>query len=622
MRRGGWGSAEKLACQVGTALTCALVGVVAPRPARAADVLGVGLGVGVLRWTSALEAARFLSVSSDSIWMWPVEANANLTTGLLKRGGQAVVLRGELQEIDTEAGTALVDGDGTTAYDPDEASDAERTDPVFVDLGGTFRINRIRLYPRLDRAHTRRFLQEFAVQIGDGPAPTEATEGHLYPLQELFQYKAPNHNTEPVVDRRFDSMSARTVAIVPTSTREWELAEVEVYGDGTAPVGEYVSVPLSARRSTPVWGRVMVNGEDPSGGAFLVQTRTGPDANPLLYHMKKGDELIPVSKAAWEGAEPGLQGPVLPNPEWSSWETVDEGMVRSPSLNRFLQFRLRLPEPGVSIRSLAFEYTFPPIAHALLAEIHPHTVTAGEETEFTLSLVAHLSLQGSSQRQDTGFRQLEVLADAQIGEVERVLVDDEEVFFTVTPMPERGFSLNLWRRVVQDGSFVQVIFRAALFRDRSRFEVRALDRRVSEDGELEVAYQLASEADVDEALEGSGLVVRLTSEEGELPVLGAVRARANVVTPNGDGVNDRYELSVDVLKLVAPATMTLDIVRLDGQRVRRAHEGAGDSGSYELWWDGRDEAGETVPPGLYLYELRVEADSGPERRIGTLGVAY
>lgn len=229
MRRGGRGSTAKLACQAGAALTCAVLGMSTPQPARAAEVLGVGDGVGVLPWTSALETARYLSVSSDSIWMWPVEANANLTTGLLGRGGRAVVLRGELQEIHTKAGRALVDGDATTAYDPDEVDGVERTGPVFIDLGGTFRINRIRLYPRLDRAHIRRFLQEFEVWASTGVALADVAGGQLYGFQELFRYVSPNQNAEPVIDRRFDSVPMRLVAIIPTSTRQWELAEVEVY---------------------------------------------------------------------------------------------------------------------------------------------------------------------------------------------------------------------------------------------------------------------------------------------------------------------------------------------------------------------------------------------------------
>ena len=39
-------------------------------------------------------------------------------------------------------------------------------------------------------------------------------------------------------------------------------------------------------------------------------------------------------------------------------------------------------------------------------------------------------------------------------------------------------------------------------------------------------------------------------------------------------------------------------------------------------WDGRDDAGEVVPPGLYLYRVEVELDHGDEVEVGAVGVAY
>ena len=68
--------------------------------------------------------------------------------------------------------------------------------------------------------------------------------------------------------------------------------------------------------------------------------------------------------------------------------------------------------------------------------------------------------------------------------------------------------------------------------------------------------------------------------------------------------------------------MTLELYDLSGRRVRRAYEGMDGNGSYALEWDGTDDQGLLVPPGLYLYELRVEADEGSERRLGSVGVVY
>lgn len=65
--------------------------------------------------------------------------------------------------------------------------------------------------------------------------------------------------------------------------------------------------------------------------------------------------------------------------------------------------------------------------------------------------------------------------------------------------------------------------------------------------------------------------------------------------------------------------ITIEMFTLDGRKVRRlAQEGR--SRAYTFEWDGRDQDGTVVQPGLYLYEMRV-SDSGAARR-GTIVVAY
>ena len=59
-----------------------------------------------------------------------------------------------------------------------------------------------------------------------------------------------------------------------------------------------------------------------------------------------------------------------------------------------------------------------------------------------------------------------------------------------------------------------------------------------------------------------------------------------------------------------------------GQEVAELVHGARPVGSYALAWDGRDQAGDIVPPGLYLVTLSVDGDARQTRRARTVGVAY
>ena len=341
--------------------------------------------------------------------MWDVEPNANLSATLGERGGRVLYSDPERGLTPLPGGEALFDGDPTTFYDPDLQEGVVRSSTLWVDLGATFRINRVRFHPRLDFGNRNRFLQEFTLSAAQFLDPLADSRGLMF-------FKAPNENTSPVVDKRFRSVEARVLALEPQVDRAWEIAELEVYSDGTLPVGEFESQPLRAGRPEPVWGRVLYEGGDVSTAPVVVRTRTGPDRSPLLYYLIQGGDVVQYSKAGWENAPPEDRGPVELNPAWSPWEPVTDGLVRSPPLNRYLQFHVTLTEPGAGLRELRFEYVYPPVARDLAAEISPLEARAGVETPFTLSLQVHLDRTGSESHRDTGFRQLQVRTAAEIGE--------------------------------------------------------------------------------------------------------------------------------------------------------------------------------------------------------------
>ena len=581
--------------------------------ALAVDSLDVGQGGRLGRWDSIVEEAQFLGVARDSIWMWPAEAGENLSLRLAERGGTAEGVVADLDGIlRTPIGALLYDGDASTAFDPDQFDDISRSTPIEIDLGAVFRVDRVRLFPRLDRQNRRRFLQVFRLL-------TKAESQAEYDLAFSFLPSVPN--VEPVVEKLLDSRDVRYVLIEPSTEREWELAEVEIYGAANAPVGTYISRPIRARYNNIVWGKVRYEGGSIENAPAIVQTRTGPDRYPELYFRldsQAEDGLQRVSREDYQALDADEKGPVKPNPAWSSWQTVSGGLVRSPGLHRFLQFKVRLTSPGAVLRRLVFEFVRPPLVSSLLAEISPGVVRPGVETRFTLSMEVRLRPDKGPDPRATGFRFLQVRTAAQVTEIERILVDDEEISFSATHEPGVGFDVNLWRHIEQTGTFVQIVFRGTVFRDYTRFEVRAFDHRDA-DGQREEAYQTADERDVDPSLEGTNLVVRFA--DGTVPLV-AQLAGTRLFTPNGDGANDAFALRYALLKIVTEAAVTLEMYDLAGRRVRRAYEGMDGNGSYALEWDGTDDRGLLVPPGLYLYELRVEADEGSERRWGSVGVVY
>ena len=216
--------------------------------------------------------------------MWGVEPDANLSLTMSRRGGLVIrIVRGFMgpAAISIPGAEVLADGDPLTYYDADVISGQSRregfgrTTPIYLDLGGTFRVNRLRFFPRLDPRNQRRFLQEFSVATHPSYVLGE--------FEELFSFYPALPNFQPVVEKRFESRDVRFVRIAATSERPWEIAELEVYGDGSLPTGEFLSKPI--RSGSRVFGLVRYEGRGVDSSPVLIHTRVGPDKEPEWYFL-------------------------------------------------------------------------------------------------------------------------------------------------------------------------------------------------------------------------------------------------------------------------------------------------------------------------------------------------
>ena len=94
-----------------------------------------------------------------------------------------------------------------------------------------------------------------------------------------------------------------------------------------------------------------------------------------------------------------------------------------------------------------------------------------------------------------------------------------------------------------------------------------------------------------------------------------------LITPNGDGVNDRLELRLDLINVLDPRPVRARYFDLSGRMVYEDRRD-GTAGQQEFFWDGRDGARQLVPPGLYIVEVEVEGDAGDRSRRRMVPVAY
>ena len=304
--------------------------------------LSLVIGRGGVPWDAVMDSSAFVQVNADSVWTWSAPLDQNIAPLAVARGGGAYLggirplqtAPGEFTDtftiLNSNAAQALVDGDVATAFNPDEDG-VEREVEVFVDLGGVFGINRVRVFPRLDSDHVDSFPQSFELGLGQRLTPLSFLRVVIdQDFSQLIRYSRTRPNDRAIIDwpgtrQVTGTRQARYLRFAPLNGLPWEIAEIEVYADGTVPTGEFVSQPLLASSGTPVWGLVRHEGavglqELP----VVLQTRTGPDEEPLHYYVQSGERLRRESRDVWEGIDgiDGIlgaleQGPVLPNPEWS-----------------------------------------------------------------------------------------------------------------------------------------------------------------------------------------------------------------------------------------------------------------------------------------------------------------
>jgi flagellar hook assembly protein FlgD len=97
---------------------------------------------------------------------------------------------------------------------------------------------------------------------------------------------------------------------------------------------------------------------------------------------------------------------------------------------------------------------------------------------------------------------------------------------------------------------------------------------------------------------------------------------AGVFTPNGDGINDAMDISYDLLKLVTPRPVVVEIRDLAGRLVREVYSGLDAAGRHVREWDGLDAQGQQVNPGIYICRIEVETEEGRQQRSGVVSVVY
>jgi hypothetical protein len=375
-----------------------------------------------------------------------------------------------------------------------------------------------------------------------------------------------------------------------------------------------------------------------------------------LQYNELGQRLGADGEGGWSywsapfSFEEGLIDTTLPPQQWAATGVP----LPLPGGTRYLQFRLLFDatqQSAVSLDFVEFDYDLPLASGGVLAEIFPPQVPLGQEQRFHYYLRPVFA-----EGETTSFNRVEIQVPDLASRIDTLRFDGQDwqqippapgedplalvqptrlapvagrpdslgqFAQSVVPDPASGGGRLLVKlppmnsRHFRLGESLEIVFTSKLFRGAKQFTSAVWNDQQGALGATIPQPTTGGDATPEVATNDVNVVVERIDQP-----LSPVRLSANPFTPNGDGVNDRLELAFDLFLLLEAVQVQVDIYDLSGRWVQCLGPVSSTAGTARVTWDGRDRGGDLVPPGLYLYRLKVGGGASATQQTGTLSVVY
>ena len=566
-------------------LSVALLGLAA---AGNGATIVFGGGPGSRAWEQAHSAITVIDFKANPGSIQPLQNDPgdNIALKLIERGGQITSpnARTVLEVTQSEFENLLdnmVDG-RNTAF---EIKIPSATGIILrFDLGERFGVNRIRFYPR--EGFEEFFLKGYEVSLNDGSEEQKTLSGN----PDLRLFRTVERNDDPVVDIDVPLQFVRFIEVKQLIRGEWEIDEFEVFGEGFASAASYTSKVFDEGRpavfGSIIWAKKTIG--EPAKVSAAVSTRSGGTPDP-------SDSL-----------------------KWSGWSRPYPAGVRmqiaSPSPRQYWQFRVLFQSRDIlsaaTVDSIAVEVS-PALADDVVGEVWPQDAVIGQATELTYWVRSYNS---------SGFDRLDIETPAPVEVIRSVQIDGTDVAWDKEDIEEEDGDISGVRisfpRITGDDRLLRVVFESIALHYNTVFVGRVFDTQRPQN-----LPQTLVPGDVgdDPVAVGDDLSVTTRVADNRIYFLEAAPAP---FTPNGDDVNDQAIITYDIVNLIGGTPVSVQIYDLAGRLRRVIYSDLDISGRYQRVWDGADDNGQMVSPGVYLVRVEVATDAGKESKTAIVPLVY
>ena len=563
-----------------------------------------------LEWQNNSLIFNALEVTDEN-GLSPLEADpqANLLPRIKELGGTATTSVRTAAARSNQILKELIDEQYTTGWRVYTNTNGAELE---VDMGAVFVLQRIYLH-RGVLNDDERSLRGYEFYVNDGDSLNFIGDKPVYSL--IAQDRS--HGL-PELDLSFSPTQVRYFKLRSTGERGFQMGDLEVFGVGVTPFAQYISRVIDlgdAANMGPVNVYTSINGE----AKTQFSTKTGYVANDSLYFSQTGipGEFEEVSLDDFDRTlDPSYAGIIRENTrDWSTWSPpyaqLENAEINAPDNRRYFQFQFKLLSGSLLdkavVDSVVISYTTPAIADSVIAEISPTTAILGQENDFTYHL---RSVTANDKRGfDTVIIRTPFAARATGLSIDGIEIND----FTWQGEDGRlqvAFPNN---RITRSGQAIDVHFTSLMTISGTEFRGEVADSQ-SDAFPQRIIFGNANDDAIDNTL--------VVSARIDNKLFTGVDFSSNLITPNGDGINDQIALEYILLKATDPVGVKVIIYDLSGHEVRRLYDARDSSGPNQVAWDGRDDNNTTVRPGLYLIRLEANTDAGDATQMRSVAVVY